>query len=304
MSPTAEVTHVSESTLASQTAQITELRQAFEAAEVARQAAEQASTARIERLQTVLADREDSLTEQGKALEDLQTRYEKTRRAFRKLQSEKEDLAGQIDRANRRHETTTATIDQLREANRQAVTDLEAARAELANSTVPEVSQLEQLRVENRKLTTDKAALEKKAQSMSHDFEFTRQQYQQASSAAAEHWSKIQDLEQENAGLRQKASGEAVRLRELTNRSEVETHVTENTRLKAENEELKEQLKRKERGRGMTTRTGSVAPRSPRLGGSPGRSRAGSRAPGSRPQSPVRNFYGARRGRGLVEQSL
>lgn len=271
---------------------------------MARRAAAKASEAQLMRLQAVIAEKEQSIFDQKQAVDEILTRLDTTKRAKKKHLDERDELQLQLEAVNRTHESDIKTIERLREAKRNTDAELETIRAELSSSSIPEKSQLEQLRAENRQLLGEKEALEKKAKSTANSHEFLRQQYQEASTKAVEHADQIRILELEIASLRTKASGEAVRLREITNRTEVETHMADNKRLRLENEELKEQLKRKERGRGMTTRTGSAAPRSPRLGASPGRSRAGSRAPGSRPQSPVRSFNGARRGRGLVEQSL
>ena len=131
-------------------------------------------------------------------------------------------------------------------------------------------------------------------------FEFTRKEYQGASTAAAENASRMAELERENQGLRKKAAGEAAKLRQINDSQEREMYLQQVSRMKVELDELQDLLRRKERGRGMTTRTGSVAPKSPRPG-SPVGSRAGSRAAPSRPGSPTRSFLGVRKGRGLLD---
>lgn len=217
------------------------------------------------------------------------------------VRHECDNLVATITVTEKKRENLLNQYAKLTEEHNALHEELEIAKRSLRASTVPQVAELETLKMNVRTLANEKALLERKNKSLLQDFEFTRQQYQVASSAAVEARNRSEELEAENAVLSKKASGEAVRLREATINNALETQVGENERLAAENADLQELLRKKERGKGVTTRTGSVAPKSPRLGNSPAGSRAGSRAPRSRPGSPVRSFLGVRKGRGPID---
>ena len=252
-------------------------------------------------LQATTKAHEQQIQERMDSLSELQQRYEERNAEYHALRHEKEDFIVAVTTTERKHEALVSEIAKLKEERKIVDEELRAARDSLRSSTIPPVAELESLRLQVRSLTQDKALLERKTKSVAADFEFTRQQYQVASMSAAEHASRVTALEAENAILRHKASGEAMKLRQVTLDNALDRQTRENEKLVMENADLRDLLRKKERGKGVTTRTGSVAPKSPRLGNSPARSRAGSRAPGSRAGSPVRSFLGVRKGRGPID---
>ena len=271
-----------------------DLQNALQRAEKTLATVKAASSAREEAVQA-------QLQEHMSALHGVQTRYEDRNTEFHILRHERDDLVATAAIADRKRDALNAEIAKLKLERNALNEELKTTREALLSSSIPEISELERLRTETASLAHGKSSLERQVQSLEETFEFTRQQYQQASTAAAEAVSRASELEALNTILRRQASGDASRLRQLNITNAIAAEQQENERLKAENDDLKELLRKKERGRGVTTRTGSVAPKSPRLGASPGRSRAGSRAPGSRPVSPVRSFLGVRKGRGPVD---
>ena len=162
-----------------------------------------------------------------------------------------------------------------------------------------EPSELDKLRTDNKTLTELTTSLERRLQSAKDEREYAHKVYQEASSRAIEATDQVSDLESEVARLRPLAEGERTRERAINNDAEIAQYKAALEKVNAELEEVKEQMRRKERGRGMATRAGSNAPRSPRPGGSPtgARSRANSRAPASRPGSPISrsSYLGSRR---------
>ena len=251
-------------------------------------------------MQASLTETQTHLREQMTALGDLQLRFEKLNRRYHKLRHEKVDLLATTATTEQKLESLAQKLSLSEESSKNYRAETQSVRELLKNSPTPETATLESAKAEARTLAEGKASLERKLASLSNTLDFTRQQYQLASTSAAEASTTIATLEDENASLRTKASGEAVRLRELNMVNGLAQEVEQNERLMAEIEDLKELLRKKDKGRGVTTRTGSVAPRSPRMGGSPARSRQGSRAPGSRQGSPVRSLLGGRKWRGLV----
>ena len=292
MAPIPGVTHVSESVLQSQNAEIAELRARVENVEAARDDLETTSAERMAAITAKLEDKERQIVEHMNALDDLQTRSEKVNRKHNRLRYEHNDLIKSAGTVEHKNGSLTEINNKLKEDNVRLERELAATREKLEQSSIPEIAEFEKLRAEKEQLKEKAEAQERKINSLTQDFEFTRQQYQNASSAAAELASKNSDLEVEVQSLRRKASEEAAKLRTISNKIEVEQHLAMIDQLQREVEELKDQARAKHRGRGMVTRTGSVAPRSPRIGNSPPpRSRATSRTPASRGGSPVRSIF-------------
>jgi chromosome segregation ATPase len=204
---------------------------------------------------------------------------------------------------DRRIESLTAEISKLKEDRRTIDGVLKTAKESLTTSIIPGIAEVGKLNEEISRLTSERDSLQRKLDSTTRDFEYTRQQYQHASSTAVETAKENAELHALIADLEKKASGEAVKVRSMSVQRALEQSANDNERLALELEEAKELLRKKERGKGVTTRAGSVAPRSPRLGEghTPGGSRAGSRAPGSRGASPVLGFLEVRKGRGPVD---
>ncbi|MCJ1398950.1 hypothetical protein MMC11_002151 [Xylographa trunciseda] len=305
MTPVADITHVSDSVAQSAQAAsqqiIGDLQLALNKAETDFTNLKTAHDVRVRELQATIEGHQRHIQERMESLSELQQRYEERDAEYHTLRHEKEDFIAASVIADRKRETLLAEMAKLKEERKMLEEEVKKVRESLGSSTIPQVAEVEALRSQVRSLAQDKAMLERKTQSMAADFEFTRQQYQLASSSAAEFATQVAALEAENATLRQKASGEAVKLRQATLDDALEQQMRENEKLAGENGDLRDLLRKKERGKGVTTRTGSVAPKSPRLGNSPARSRAGSRAPGSRAASPVRSFLGVRKGRGPMD---
>jgi len=253
-------------------------------------------------LQTSLRDTKEQLQDHVDALNALQDRYEERNTQYHTLRHQNTDLLTVVASSDRRRDALIAENSKLRDERKLVDEALAQARNALLSSAHPQISHFESLSAANRALLSEKDALGKRLASMTHDFDFTRQQYQLASIAAAEATSRLSELETLNETLAKKASGEIAKAKTMTVQVALAQQEADVERLENENREMKELLRKKERGRGVVTRTGSVAPKSPRMGGSsPGRSRQGSRAPGSRGVSPVRGFLGVRKGRGPVD---
>ena len=303
MSPAQDISHISDSTVQSQSAQITELQRALDHATSALQKASLKSHTKNAELESLLQSKDDALRAQMHALDDLQTRFEKRNRSYHRLKHEQKDLLEKADKSNARIASLEEAISKMKEEKKEIENELKEARDRLATSTEPGTVELENLREEVRTLKTSNENLENRLASLTTTFDYTRIQYQDASTIAADAVSKVSSLEEEVSSLRAIASGEISKANQLSSENAVATYVAALERANAQVEELKDQLKKREqkdRGRGMTTRQGSVAPRSPRVV-EEGRSRQGSRAPGSRNVSPSRGVGMGRRGaRGLV----
>ena len=239
---------------------------------------------------------ESRLQEHIDVVSYLQYRYEERNTEYHTLRHEKAELISAAELADRKRENQASEIASLKEDRTRSESELRRVREALMACANPDLADLEKAKEEGRAAVQQNALLQRKVAALQTDFDYTRQQYQLALNDVAESVSRITELEAEIQTLREQASGKAVQLKEVTNHHENEAHVRRIAELEALLEEREDLLKKKERGRGVQTRSGSVQPRSPR----PGNSRAGSRA--SSPMGGTGGYLGgsmARRGSGL-----
>ena len=170
-------------------------------------------------------------------------------------------------------------IFKLKEEREGAQALLRQARADLQGSSRPDVAKLAMDREQAQIDKAERERLEKKVNDMNRELDFFRAQYQEASSAAAEAGSEVEVLRGEIEILKRKASGEAVRLRQMAVSTESERLSRRILELEATLKEMSEYIRRKEeeiksqtRGKGPVIRASS-APKSPKP------SRAGSPNP-------------------------
>jgi len=149
------------------------------------------------------------------------------------------------------------------------------------------------------KLEAENERLQKSASNLQNQVEYMRTSYQNASTAAAESASELQELQATTVELQAKADANTVRIHELQRDQDVSNHVSTIKRLRSEKEDLEKECERRgEKIEALTNKRSSgrtPVPRSPRIGGamSPGpirnvgrNFRAGS-AGGSRGNSPA-----------------
>ncbi|KAI9822578.1 MAG: hypothetical protein M1827_000297 [Pycnora praestabilis] len=217
-----------------------------------------------------LVEAEQRLQEHVEALSQLQFRYEDRNREVEILCKERDSAIAAVAQVERRGEMQAMDIVKLKENYLRLETELREVRSQLESLSIPEISQFERLRADLKQTLADKERLEHRIESLTTDFEFTRLQYQQASSHAVENANEATSLREENKALTKKASGEAVRLRQLNQADEMKVHLARIEELElgmAERDDLlrkkEEELKVQTRGRGLATRASSV-PRSPK----------------------------------------
>ena len=223
--------------------------------------------------------------------EALLRRYEKRRAKTRELDMQIKQLQTTADFNKTKHDRTVDNNNKLKEQVAQLKTDLTTAREDLKKEG-GDVAALEDAREEARIAKESNTKLEKSIDSTKRDFEFTRQQYQQASNRAAELGGENNELEEQIAALKIQASDEKRKLREMNSKTAQQKDLAKIGQLEQENramqvmiKKMEEKMKVLEKGRGVQTRGSSVQPPgSPGVGQAPGygtRSRQGSPAPGT-----------------------
>ena len=242
-------------------------------------------------------------------------KYERTKEQLRVALNDKDDLAKQASKLEgqllqERESATTLRQKriELDETLSQAKKDL-ADIAKLADDASGdevqrirgELAQEKQRCAEltanlNRATSGQITDSEKQISTLKNELEFLRGQYQNRDSEL--NVTNQELIEEKEANRKLRAQLENVRASQEGSKLK-QTNANEQIKwLKAENESLKKQMGQKkgdkDRGRGMATRSGSTAPRSPRVAGA---SPAGSRIV-SRHGSPVRREgVAGRRGR-------
>ena len=152
----------------------------------------------------------------------------------------------------------------------------------LNNHPNPAIAAVSRNEAQYRALEAEKALLKKNHASLSTDFNFTRDQYQKASAAAAEAAAENKSLREENADLRRKHEANLIENRRMRDAAIIKDALKENQRLKNTVKQrdtfiakLEGDMTDLKRGRaGVQTRGSSVQPKSPR-----GASRNASPAP-------------------------
>ena len=205
---------------------------------------------RITELERCVSDCNVSLTQSRDEHEDLV-------REYRKLRVELDGAKRTAEQLEHRRDEERQELSRLRETQGQLERDLEEARTALRSSTVPEIAELEEARTTARRESAERVRLEKRLESTMRDFEFTRTQYQSASTAAAESTVELTTMSAKFEVLERRANGEALELRQLNFAAQAERYNRELATLKRMLEDREAVLRRKEDASATVGRTRS-----------------------------------------------
>lgn len=282
--PLQDVTHISDSLQESQS-ELEDLRSALRS----RESTLALTLQEKDRLQNSLMEKDAQFEEMTLSLSALQHRYETQKKEFHRLRKESRLLESKKVASDSMRERLSTENVSLREQRAQLQNELHAARLALREGGGT-TADLESLREANENLQKERDSLQRSNENIKRDFEFTRQQYQLASSSASDLASQSAENEAEIAKLKIHASDEKRRLREMNVSEHERQHKVAVVRLEdqvAAMEKLlmkkEEELERARRSRGVQTRAGSAQPQpgSPRLvGRGGGESRGASPIPG------------------------
>ncbi|KAL4903434.1 hypothetical protein BDW74DRAFT_156388 [Aspergillus multicolor] len=224
----------------------------------------------IQKLGKLLAEAQARLLEREKVLETLQHRYETRTKDLHTIRRERDRLLENKTNAEQRIKKQNEEIGKLKDERTLLKQELAQAREDLKTGG-GDIAELEKAREETRRLTAENTALERKADVASKQAEYTREQYQTASNAAAHSGNELRALRDENEILKRKVAGEVTRLRELNIKNDESRHllrISELESLLSVREDLlqkKEDELREIRKNRPSTRSTSTQPRSPKL---------------------------------------
>ncbi|KAK2748482.1 hypothetical protein FQN57_000615 [Myotisia sp. PD_48] len=227
------------------------------------------TSANFEVLRKQLAKAATHLEAMTSSCSSLQYRYEAQTNLLHQKRQELEVAQAAAKKAEARLERQKVEISRLKDENIKLTSDLAEARNTIKSGGGLE-SDLEQAREQIRKLELSKASLEKTLNLEQKQTEYTRQQYQKASTSAAQSGNQLRQYEEKVQDLEKKASGEAARLKELKMKSDEKTYLLRIKALQGALASREELLSRKEeeirelRKNRPSTRAASIQPRSPK----------------------------------------
>jgi hypothetical protein len=223
------------------------------------------------RLQRMLQEAQERLDEHVRALSDLQYRHEEQRQNLFKAEQDRDQAIMTAQSSVKRMTENADNVSQLKKERTELQQQLEEAKARLLDHNVPEKREFEALRLAVEKAQAEKKQVEDRLKSAEDQLEYLRNTYQESSRGAQALVSQVSELENEAATLRNQATGEQAKLREMGYNSHTKMLQKENKQLKARLKNYEATLKFKEEellraNRGRITTRGSSVPRSPRLG--------------------------------------
>lgn len=222
-----------------------------------------------DQLQKELSHTKSHLQEFEKALGILQHRYESRTNELHQTRQERDRLVEGKTSMEQRVDKQKEDLSKLRDERSKLRAELEAARQELKTGG-GSLAELEMAREEIRRLTSERASLERKAEYEKKQAEYIREQYQTASTVAAQAGNELRQVREENEALARKVQGNAVQLREINIKNDAARHLARITELElilASRDDLlrkKEDELREIRKNRPSTRSTSTQPRSPK----------------------------------------
>lgn len=222
------------------------------------------------------------LGEMTKAMEGLQFRFEDQSTELRLALRERDAAVRKAEIYEKQLETRDKTIMTLKDERVESRKQLTAQSALLKASEIPEIAENERLRIELNAEREAKEKAERMQKSQQNQFEYMTEQYQKASTSAAELGAENTAQKAKIVELAKKASGEALKHKQVVMKDREKAWQDEVFRSNAKVRDLEslvfrlhEQIRGLQNTRGVGTRANSM-PRSPRLGPV---SRVGSPAP-------------------------
>ncbi|PGH27159.1 hypothetical protein AJ80_01116 [Polytolypa hystricis UAMH7299] len=244
----------------------------------------------VKRLQAELSETRTRLQKTESNFAKLQHRYEARHNEYHKLRQNFDHSVAEVKKKDERLERQRTEIAKFKEERTTLLKDVEDARnAVKEGGGLP--AELETAKEEIRKLSKENASLQRTVQQERSQTDYTRQQYQNASTSAAQSAMEVRQLEEQMTELKQKATGDALKMKELKVKNDADRHLARVEELEAALAARDDILTRKEdelrelKKNRPSTRATSLQPRSPKWGASrptsPGANNANSARAGS-----------------------
>lgn len=227
----------------------------------------------VSQLQTALEKMKTNLQTTEKSFSQLQHRYETRLNNYHKLRQELDEALEASQKSSERLERQKNEISKLKDEKAALTKELDEARTTIKEGGGTD-AELEKAREEVRRLIKENASLQRTVQQERSQTEYTRQQYQNASTAAAQTAMELRQLEEELGEMKAKAAGDLTKLKQLRLQNDEQTHLARIKELEMTLAQRDEMLNRKEeelrelKKNRPSTRATSLQPRSPKWGAS------------------------------------
>ncbi|EMR10258.1 hypothetical protein PNEG_01524 [Pneumocystis murina B123] len=165
--------------------------------------------------QSLLKNTENELLSFKISTDRLQKRYEEMQEQYRNLSLEFKNIVNIKDELQKSLNNLQENFINVQK-NLASSSEMEKLkRKSLSSENQEKVSTNTSFVLEKEYLSEENSRLKKIIENKTFDFEFLRSQYQEASSSALNLANEVKQLEAENALLKNKAEGEALRLKEI-----------------------------------------------------------------------------------------
>ncbi|KAG0125988.1 class II histone deacetylase complex subunits 2 and 3-domain-containing protein [Tuber indicum] len=237
------------------------------------------------------ADLKKTLTAGKQALQEwknfallTQDTVKKQRESFMVLQAEKDGLVKTLSKAEAREKRLDSEVSRLREDLKQANLDIQQAKVDLSSAADP-LPIIGQLRDEKEQLRKKLESMDRREKVKETEFEFLREQYQNATSSGVELRKDLDQMKAENALLERRAAATVVELHKAHVSSQLDNYKSQVANLQSKLLEREARLARmEERVSGIPVTRGRALPVDRAATTTP----AGSRHPEPVSQNPTR----------------
>ncbi|PWW72749.1 hypothetical protein C7212DRAFT_301179 [Tuber magnatum] len=176
----------------------------------------------------------------------------KHRESFTALQTEKDGLVKSLSKADARGKRLDSEISKLRDDLKQANSAVQRAKADFSSAADP-LPVIGQLRDENEKLRKKLESMDRREKAKEEEFEFLREQYQNATSSGVELRKDLDRVKADNDVLQRRAAATVLELHQSHVSSQLENYKSQVAVLKSKLLERETRLSRlEERTSGIT----------------------------------------------------
>ncbi|PQE33729.1 HDA1 complex subunit protein [Rutstroemia sp. NJR-2017a WRK4] len=229
------------------------------------------------------------------SLKRIQPQYQRVLSEAAKFKRETDEFTKREEDKNKKLERQTEVASKLRKENAKLKAELAASREALANSSNPDVKELQAAKNEIAAGQAEIERMKKSRTSIEKQLEYATNMYQQSSSEVLELRNALSSSQAEVESLRSVASSNRVQIQKLNHDSllqQLTEQIDEMRREMAEKDRMHEKTNEKLEAllNGRITTRGTSVPRSPRMGMqnmSPRPRVLGSMGPSSRGGSPA-----------------
>ncbi|RDW83023.1 hypothetical protein BP5796_04514 [Coleophoma crateriformis] len=209
--------------------------------------------------------------DQEKSILIIQPKYQEALNERGRFQEERNKATKEATTLAQRLEARNTELAKIKAEKTFLDGEFAEARAQLANSSNPEIAELQKLKDDIRQMEEENTKLQKKLVTAQKDLEYAREMYQKKSNDASELNQEITDLKATKELLQRTATSNLVRIHEIQSASEAKQLQARISELEIvvkqrdwELERTREELKIRSNGRRETR--GASTPRSPRMG--------------------------------------